>query len=101
MRIFSLIMCILICMSCTAENKEPLVFVKIPIAVQSNGTVQLHLKKLVGDHPVGIRCQPEIWMALTNSQNQMAVQVNAIGNQPAKVFGIEPGLTRTTCDQVH
>lgn len=91
---------VFLCISCGSRNEEPFVYQKFPIDIESDKVVQLNLKKLVGDHPIGIRCSSSVWQELVNNQKQIAVQIKSINGSTAKVSAVEPGLMHTTCDSV-
>jgi hypothetical protein len=93
-------MCILLCISCAANNGESFVHQKVPIEIQGNEILTVEMHRLVGSHPVGIRCSPEVWNELKNCQKSIVVRLKSADKQPAETFGFEPGLTGTTCDQV-
>jgi hypothetical protein len=86
--------------SCAKETNEPFVHQKIPIVVESEKITTIQMKQLVGDHMVGIQCSSQVWSALTNSPQNVSVQIKNSDNKEFHIFAIQPALKGTTCDQV-
>jgi hypothetical protein len=93
-------LCILLCTNCCSRSGSELFHQKIPIEIQGGNAVDLNMRGLVGEHMVGITCSPDVWTALTNYQKGITVRLKSSDKKTAEVFAFEPGLKRTSCDEI-
>ncbi len=77
---------------CTMSPDEQFVREKIPIEIQINKPMTIHIQSLSGNgwNYVGIRCSPDVWQTLARDNNNIVVNLTSSSKGGTKVIDVFP-----------